>query len=203
MPGQTNFLTTSTSICLSPCHGLVVSGREDRYHICPQPSSRAKPSNNQAMARTILRGSVLVRCQILSAMSSKLHLTTKAHISYEKQQHGCGLRWHRSTARDTSHGPNHFRCLVMGYKGSNAHVQRHMDAFLRPLDGPESYVDDVVQADASFDLHLHNLRALFTIFQPLSLLKAAFVLHQELVGHTSTQTTSNRRRLIDALSLPI
>ena len=44
----------------------------------------------------------------------------------------------------TLKGQYTFHCLVMGYKGSNAYVQRQMDILLESIDDADSYCDDIV-----------------------------------------------------------
>ncbi|EPE10789.1 retrotransposable element [Ophiostoma piceae UAMH 11346] len=74
-----------------------------------------------------------------------------------------GSRW--AFTVNTPRGQFSFNCLVMGYKGSNAHVQRQMDTFLQTQEGAKGYCDDVVQADPDFHTHYKETRQLLSIFR--------------------------------------
>lgn len=53
-----------------------------------------------------------------------------------------------------------FNCLVMGYKNSNAYVQRQMDILLDNVDYADCYCDDIIIASDTLDEHVHDLRPL-------------------------------------------
>ena len=59
----------------------------------------------------------------------------------------------------TTHaGQYTFKCAVMGYKNSNAYVQRQMDTLLADTPAADCYCDDVVIASATLEDHIHDVQ---------------------------------------------
>ncbi|GAW26152.1 hypothetical protein SAMD00023353_2201730 [Rosellinia necatrix] len=65
----------------------------------------------------------------------------------------------------TAHGQYTFNCLVMGYKNSNAYVQRQMDIILEPIPAADCYCDDICVASPEFQAHYQDLRQLLTLLR--------------------------------------
>ncbi|KAJ2992809.1 hypothetical protein NUW58_g2043 [Xylaria curta] len=64
----------------------------------------------------------------------------------------------------THKGQFTFTCAVMGYKNSNAYVQRQMDYLLQDT-AARSYCDDIVIASSTLEEHVRHLREVFTVFR--------------------------------------
>jgi hypothetical protein len=62
----------------------------------------------------------------------------------------------------TPRGQYTFNCAVMGFKNSNAYVQRQMDLLLDEIPDAECYCDDIIIASDTLEEHKKALRAVFT-----------------------------------------
>jgi len=103
--------------------------------------------------------------EILAKMAGKDFITIMDALAFYYQ-------WltHPSTRSlmtiTTARGQFTFNCLVMGYKNSNAYVQRQMDTLLHHITAADCYCDDICVSSSSFDHHYRDL------YDVLSLLRA-------------------------------
>lgn len=65
----------------------------------------------------------------------------------------------------THEGQYTFNCLVMGYKNSNAYVQRQMDHILQPYPNADSYCDDIIAGSRTLDEHIQDLYDVFSVLR--------------------------------------
>ena len=105
-----------------------------------------------------------------------------------------------------------FNCAIMGYKNSNAYVQRQMDRLLQHSHKAKSYCDDVVQADVTLQGHAESLRRLFTLLRQKNIsmgptksfvgFPSALVLGRN-VDSLSMTTTDERLNAIRKIQFPV
>ncbi|RYC55019.1 hypothetical protein CHU98_g11190 [Xylaria longipes] len=102
---------------------------------------------------------------MLRKMANKEFLTLFDAISFYYQwlTHP-STRW--ALTITTLEGQYTFNCLVMGYKNSNAYVQRQMDTMLQPVKSADCYCDDICVASKEFQEHYRDL------YEVLSILRA-------------------------------
>lgn len=64
----------------------------------------------------------------------------------------------------TPDGQYTFNCAIMGFKNSNAYVQRQMDNLLEGT-GADSYCDDIVASSQTFEEHIETISTLLNLLR--------------------------------------
>lgn len=63
----------------------------------------------------------------------------------------------------THMGQHTFNCTLIGFRNSPAYTKRQIDYILQDLrSSTRAYVDDIISASPSLDLHIRHLRQLFS-----------------------------------------
>ncbi|EAQ91761.1 hypothetical protein CHGG_03696 [Chaetomium globosum CBS 148.51] len=115
---------------------------------------------------------------------------------------------------NTPEGQYTFNCVVMGYRNSNAYVQRQMNLLLKHIDAADAYCDDVAIGSRKFDTddgHLAHLRRVFDALRRRNIsigpsksfiaFPSATVLGR-MVNSMGMSTTTERLSAITKLNFP-